>query len=335
MTISYPLAILSAFLVTFFLTPIFIRFLRRADIIGTDVHKLGKPFIPTSAGIPVAIGVFVTLMAYVFVKTFIYADSSELLFVFAAVTTMLLITFIGFLEDALHHRVRDKDGDNRSRIGGLKKWQRPLLTLPAAIPLMVIAAGDTTMSFPLIGDVNFGILYPLLLIPIGVVGAANMVNLLGGLNGIEAGMGIVYMAMLGLYAYVHNSAIAALIAFSTLGALLAIYYFNKYPARILPGDSIQYLLGASLASIAILGNLEKAALIVSIPFFIELILKLRGKLRNTTVGFVNEAGKIRSKYDEIYSLPHIWMRSGKWTEKQIVGFMILLELGVSCLIWIT
>jgi len=144
------------------------------------------------------------------------------------------------------------------------------------------------------------------------------------------------MLMLGLYAYfVANSAVAALIAFSTFGALVGMLYFNKYPAKLLPGDSIQYLLGASLVSIAVLGNMEKAALIVSIPFFIELCLKLKGGIRmpNTTVGFLNKEGKVQSHYKKIYSLPHIWMRSGKFSEKQIVLFMILMELSFASLIW--
>jgi UDP-N-acetylglucosamine--dolichyl-phosphate N-acetylglucosaminephosphotransferase len=329
------LAVLFSFAVTVLLTPIFIRFLRRASVIGTDIHKPGKPSLPASAGIPVALGIFFSLMFFVFIRTFLYENISEVVYVFAAVSTMLLITFIGFLDDLLHYRAKATNGDSRS--GGLRRWQKPLLTLPAAIPMMVIAAGHTTMSFPLLGDINFGLLYPLLLIPIGVVGAANMVNLLGGLNGLEASLGAVYMFMLGLYAYfVANSAVAALIAFSTFGALLGVLRFNKYPAKLLPGDSIQYLLGASLVSIAVLGNMEKAALIISIPFFIELLLKLRGGIRmpNTTVGFLNKNGKVQSHYKKIYSLPHIWMRSGKYTERQVVWFMILLQLGVSSLIWL-
>jgi len=334
MHIMSILTVLFSFAVTFLLTPIFIRFLRKAGIMGTDIHKANKPLLPTSAGIPVALGIFFSMMFFVFIRTFIYDNTGDLVYVFAAVATMLLITFIGFLDDLLHNKVKSADGDNRS--GGLRKLQKVILTLPAAIPLMVIAAGTTTMGFPFIGEINFGMLYPLILIPIGVVGAANMVNLLGGLNGMEASLGSVYMLMLGLYAYfVANSAVAALIAFSTFGALVGMLYFNKYPAKLLPGDSIQYLLGASLVSIAVLGNMEKAALIVSIPFFIELCLKLKGGIRmpNTTVGFLNKEGKVQSHYKKIYSLPHIWMRSGKFSEKQIVLFMILMELSFASLIW--
>ena len=96
---------------------------------------------------------------------------------------------------------------------------------------------------PFIGPVDFGILYPLLLIPIGVVGASNMVNLLGGLNGIETGMGLVYTGMLSIYAYTLQEFATAALGAIAFMALLAFLYYNKYPAKIFPGDSLTYLLG--------------------------------------------------------------------------------------------
>jgi len=38
------------------------------------------------------------------------------------------------------------------------------------------------------GAVDWGIFYPLAIIPIGIVGAANAYNMLAGYNGLEAGM---------------------------------------------------------------------------------------------------------------------------------------------------
>jgi len=90
---------------------------------------------------------------------------------------------------------------------------------------MVISAGETTMAIPLIGKVHFGIFYPLLLIPIGMAGASNAINLLAGFNGLEAGMGIVYFLGLGIFALLHGSAgsdvlngsVIFLTAFAALG----------------------------------------------------------------------------------------------------------------------
>lgn len=321
-----------SFLVVWLMTSWLIRYLNRIGLVVKDMNKESTPLVPLSGGLSVVAGVFAGLTTFIFFRTFfpstagLILDNSSLLHFFAGISVILIISFVGFIDDLIINRSHD-------RSSGLRQWQKPLITLAAAVPLMVVDAGTTVMGFPLLGEVDVGLLYPLLFIPLGVVGAANMVNMLGGFNGMETGMGIVYTGMLGLYAYVHQSYIGALIALVTFTALIGFYYYNKYPAKILPGDSLTYLLGAVLACIAILGNLEKATLIVSIPFFIEFLLKTRSKFRAQSYGYYKE-GKIHSKYSKIYSIPHIFTRTGKFTERQIVWFMILIELGFSSLIWV-
>jgi UDP-N-acetylglucosamine--dolichyl-phosphate N-acetylglucosaminephosphotransferase len=321
-----------SFLIVWFMTPWLVRYLRRIGLVVKDMNKEGTPLVPLSGGLTVMAGVFAGLMVFIFFRTFfpsttgLVLDNGALLHFFAGITTILLISFVGFIDDLVINTSRD-------RSSGLKQWQKPLLTLSAAIPLMVLDSGVTVMGFPFLGELDLGLLYPLFFIPIGVIGAANMVNMLGGFNGMEAGMGIVYTGMLGLYAYTHQSYVGALIALVTFTALIGFYFYNRYPAKILPGDSLTYLLGAVLACIAILGNMEKAALIVSIPFFIEFFLKARSKFKAQSYGYYKD-GKIHSKYKNVYSIPHIFTRTGKYTEKQITWFMILIELGFSSLIWL-
>ncbi|MBS3065117.1 MAG: hypothetical protein J4451_01305 [DPANN group archaeon] len=315
-----------SFVTTLIITPSVINYLKNIKLQVLDVHKIGEPSVPRSGGIAILPGIIGSLLALVFINVFVRQLNSDIIYLLAAIITLTLITFIGFFDDL---RIRmDSRGE-----GGLKQWQKPLLSFPAAIPLMAVVAGTTILALPFIGKVNFGIFYPLILVPIGVVGAANMVNMLEGLNGLGTGMGIVYTGSLGLFAYYHNAYIAAAIAFAVFGSLIAFWHFHKTPAKILAGDSLTYLLGATIATIAILGNIEKAALIISIPFFIELALKMRGGLRHTTIGKINSSGKLESKYDKIYSLPHIWMRTGKYTETQIVNYLILLQLFFAVLIW--
>ena len=75
-------------------------------------------------------------------------------------------------------------------------------------------------------------------------------------------------------------------------------------------------------------------MIASIPFFIEFVLKARAKFNAKSYGFYKN-GKIMSWHgDKIYSIPHIFSRTGKFTEKQITFFMILIQLFFSSLIWV-
>ena len=321
------LSLLLSFLVTFITTPYLIRYLKKIDLVVKDIHKPNTPLVPISGGLAVLGGVMAGLMWYIFIQTFYYETPETLLLLFGAITTILLISFIGFIDDLIIEKSKDESS-------GLKQWQKPILTLFAAVPLMVVKAGTSTMLIPFLGRIDIGLIYPLIFVPLGIVGASNMVNMLAGFNGSETGMGMVYIGMLGIYAYNFERYSAAAIAGITFCALLAFYFYNKVPAKILAGDSLTYLLGGVLVTIAVLGNIERAAIIASIPFFIEFLLKSRGKFKKKSIGTL-ENGKIKSLYGkEIYSIPHILTRTGKFTEKQVVYFMILVQLIFSSLMWV-
>jgi UDP-N-acetylglucosamine--dolichyl-phosphate N-acetylglucosaminephosphotransferase len=268
------------------------------------------------------------LLAYVGIETFVYGGQNTSLQLLAAVSSILIVTFSGLFDDlnVKSRTIKTKDGKNVKV--GFPQWLKPLLTLPAAIPLMVISAGETSMLIPLIGKVNFGVLYPLLLIPIGVVGMSNAVNLLGGFNGAEAGMGLVYMSSLGLYSLLYNlDPIGSVIFLVSAASLLAFLRYNWFPAKILPGDSLTYLLGALAIAGIVLGNIERAGIIAMTPFLIEFLLKARKKFKASCLGVVGEDEKIRSKYDgKIYSLTHIIMKFGNFTERQMTAILMLVEL---------
>lgn len=318
---------ITGFLVSYIISPYIIRYLRRIGLNVRDMAKFRPKHVPISGGLIVLTGTFISLMVLIFIRTFFQKNATSLSIIFASMCSILIITFIGFLDDLL---VKKTQGEYI----GLKRWQKPLLVLPAAIPLMVIKAGTTQMILPFFGVVDFGILYALVLVPIGLIGAANMVNMLAGFNGLEAGLGLMYTGSLGLYALYNNRLEASIIALAIFCSLLVFIIFNWTPAKVLPGDSLTYLLGAALAIIAIVGNIEKAALIISIPFFIEFFLKLRGNFKNQSYGYALENGKVKSLYDKIYSIPHLFTIKGKYTEKQIVIFTLLLYLPFALLIWI-
>jgi len=321
------LAAIMAFIVTYIATNWLIRYLRRIGMVVKDMNKKKTPLIPISGGLAVVSGIFIGIMIYIFFQTFYFKYTDTLIYLLASLISILMITLVGFLDDMIIKKSRESSS-------GLKQWQKPLLTLSAAVPLMVVNAGVTTLLLPFLGRTDVGLIYPLLFIPIGVVGAANMINMLAGLNGVEVGMGIVYVGMLGLYAFVNNREAAAVVALITLLSLIAFYFYNKYPAKILPGDSLTYLLGGVIATIAILGNIEKAAVIASIPFFIEFILKARSKFKAKSYGYYKN-GKIASYHkNKIYSIIHLFTRKAKYTERQIFWFMVMIELVFSSLIWV-
>jgi len=324
-------SVLISFLTTFLLTPRIIEFLWAAQIVAVDLHKKDRPQLPASGGICVGAGILAGILFFVGVHTFSPALSSlgsqtssiELL---AVISSILIVTISGLLDDlnVKTKAMQTKDGINVKI--GFPQWVKPLLTLPAAVPLMVISAGRSTMTLPFIGAVPFGDLYPLVIIPIGFVGASNVVNMLGGFNGLEAGMGVVYTLSLGLYALLNGRADAAVLLLTACVALLAFLRYNWYPAKILAGDSLTYLLGSLVAAGVIIGDMQKAGLIVMLPFIIEFVLKARSRFNASSLGKLRDDGKLDPPYGKkIYSWTHVLMNLDKLRERDVAIALIFIQ----------
>jgi UDP-N-acetylglucosamine--dolichyl-phosphate N-acetylglucosaminephosphotransferase len=123
--------------------------------------------------------------------------------------------------------------------------------------------------------IDFGIFYPMVLVPLGITGAANALNMLAGFNGLEVGMGIVAIGSLAIIAYLIGQATALIILMAALGALLATLYYNWYPAKVLVGDVGTLSIGAVIASAVVVGNYETAGVIIVIPYVVDFLIKAK------------------------------------------------------------
>ena len=124
----------------------------------------------------------------------------------------------------------------------------------------------------------------------------------------------------------------------TFTSLIAFLRYNRYPAKILPGDSLTYLLGSIVATGVVVGNMERAGMIIMIPFILQGILKFyslfKMKKFASDLGILQKDGSIKSKYGKkIYSLTHIVMNLGRFSEKQIAIILICVQIIFSMLIF--
>lgn len=315
---------------TYFFVPKFIRFLSAAGLTGRDIQKKNKPKIAEMGGPVILTGFLSGIFFFVWVKVFLYGSLENLIEIFAAISTILIITIVGIFDDlgSLQGRIKLKMLKGFKRIG-LKQWQKPLLTLPAAVPLMAIMTGNSSLTIPLIGTIDVGIFYPLLLVPLAVVVCSNAVNMLAGMNGLESGLGFILFSTLGIYSYLTNNIATMIIAFSFAAALLAFLKFNWYPAKILPGDSLPYAIGAVVAIIAIIGNMEKFVLYCFGLYILEFFLKLRSRFKAESFGILQKDGTLKAPYKKTYSLTHLVMKLGRLTEKQVVLVVLGLQVLIS------
>jgi UDP-N-acetylglucosamine--dolichyl-phosphate N-acetylglucosaminephosphotransferase len=319
------LVLLFSFVLTLFLTKKWVRSANAAQLIGKDMNKPDYPSVPRSGGLAVSIVICFALLIYIFLKTFslVGTPSVHVVEAFAISATVLLAGFIGFIDDMLGWKE------------GLTQLQKVLLTIPIALPLTVINAGQSIIQLPILGNVDLGLLYPLLIVPLGVIGSTNGFNLLAGYNGLEAGMGLIIFAVFGFTGLLVGRLWIALIAFVVCACLLAFLTFNWYPAKVFPGNSFTYAVGALIATLAILGNMERIALWLFIPYFLEILLYLRARVVDR-MGDVqafaksNTDGSLELPYEHLYDTTHlaIWVLKrvkDKVYERDVVLFLIVVQ----------
>jgi len=307
------ISILLSFLTTLFFTPIWIKKAKKASLVGRDLHKSSK-IIAESGGIAVIVAFFIGILSYVAIKTFYFKDSKNLIEIFSLLNVILIAGFVGFVDDVLGWKI------------GLTRKIRVLLLIGASVPLMVINAGESSMM-----GIEFGLIYPLILIPLGIVGASTTFNFIAGYNGLETSQGILILSSLAIVTYFTGNSWLSMICLTIVICLIGFYLFNKYPAKVFPGDVLTYPLGALIAIIAILGNIEKIAIFFFIPYIIETGLKVRGKLKRESFAKINSDGDLEIPYKKFYGLEHVAIFllkkiKGKVYEKEVVYLINLFQI---------
>jgi len=315
---------LASFLAALFVIPFWIRKAKRYGFVEKDVHKKNASAVGLG-GLAVVFSFLVGILAYVALEVFYLKDSSNLITIFAVLSSILIALVIGLVDDLLGWKI------------GLRKYQKILLPIFIALPIMAINAGASEITLPFIGKINIFFLYPLIAIPLGISGAANGFNIMGGYNGLEAGMGIIILFVQGIIAYLAGSTTAAVIAFCMVASLAAFLIYNKYPAKIFPGNTMTYAVGALIGIVAIIGNIEKFSLMLFIPYFIEGVLKLRGKLQKESFAKLLPDGSLSEPYKKYYGLEHVAIAiakkiKNKCYEYDVVKILWLFQIIIAAIV---
>jgi UDP-N-acetylglucosamine--dolichyl-phosphate N-acetylglucosaminephosphotransferase len=227
-----------SFLATRIVMPKIIKKMKEADIVGKDIHKSWKPVVAEMGGFGILFGFTLGMFSGVYMHEILAFPLVIVLVV------ILLVGMIGILDDLLALSSRDKF----------------LLLFIAGLPLIWAAPS------------NVGLLY-LITIPIALSIGSNLTNMLAGLNGIESGLGVISMTSLTIACIILGKYDVTIISMSMLGALIAFLYYNRYPAKIFPGDTGTLIIGAAVVCIAFIGRVKLIALIVLMPNIIDAALK--------------------------------------------------------------
>jgi len=255
------LVFLASLISTIVVTPIFIRRLKEAGVMGKDIHKQDGTQVAEMGGLAVVFGFSVgAFIAIPFMN-------GDLVSLFAAILAIMLTGLIGICDDLFG--IRQK----------FKAW----LPIFASIPLIAVQAGDHTMIVPFVGLVDFGVIYPLLFIPVGVTVLANASNMLAGYNGLEAGLGFIACSFIGIAGLIAGRPLVYVIMFAMAAACLGFLKYNKFPSRIFPGDVGTFTIGAAIASAVIIGNMEFVGVVASMPYIINGLITSFSVLRRKPI----------------------------------------------------
>eukprot|EP00041_Stephanoeca_diplocostata_P005418 m.61737 g.61737 ORF g.61737 m.61737 type:complete len:430 (+) comp15771_c0_seq1:341-1630(+) len=272
-----------AFVATFYLIPWFSPLFINAGLSGKDIGKVEKNVVAESQGTMASAVYLITMFLFIPFHFHPYLlNSKETDFphgrfveFICALLSICCMIFLGFADDVLN-----------------LKWRHKLL-LPtvASLPLLMVYLvnfGSTTIVVPeplrsVFGvTLDLGFLYYVYMGMLAVF-CTNAVNILAGINGVEAGQSFV----IGVSIVVHNAMqihrgaldhqnheLSLFLLLPFLGVTSALLYHNWYPSSCFVGDTFCYFSGMTFAVAGILGHFSKTMILFFIPQVLNFIFSV-------------------------------------------------------------
>ncbi|ASJ10457.1 UDP-N-acetylglucosamine--dolichyl-phosphate N-acetylglucosaminephosphotransferase [Thermococcus sp. P6] len=280
------------------LTPYVAGRMRRAGITGRDIHKKDLPQVPEMGGVAILIALPLAL------APFLGKSGPEVLTVF------LLFGIVGILDD----------------LTGLRQSHKVLLSLMVSLP---VAFFDVSPSLDFFGHtLKLGLLYPLFAV-LFVTGSANLVNMLAGFNGLEIGTSAIILGILGAL----TEGEARIMALTGMGVALGFLWWNRYPARVFPGDTGTLGMGALIGLVGITGKVEVYTAVLLLPHFLDFLVKawgVRFGVRRYGRTVLLPDGRLQAP--PYPSFLGFIMRRIRVTEPQLVAVVWTIELSLGLLL---
>jgi len=252
---------MAAMLITIFLGPRFIEYLRVKEF-GQQIREEGPQEHASKAGTPTMGGLILFLAIAVPYLVLSERDTQSL----AVLGVTLGAAALGFADDWI------KVSKRRSL--GLAARYKILVQIALAVGLWYVASEVVGLD-PVIksrifgGEIHIGSVLYLLLIFLVIAGASNAVNLTDGLDGLAAGScAIVLLAYLAITITTGQEGLALLSA-CLIGACIGFLWFNAFPASIFMGDTGSLGLGAAIGALAVMTQTEVLLIILGGIFVIE------------------------------------------------------------------
>ncbi len=327
------IAIIAAFGTAFYITKRWIPAAKYFGLVGKDMNKYGHPEVAEGGGVSVIMGISAGLFTYLFLKAFIFNTGDHVTEIYAIISTILIAGFLGFSDDILGWKK------------GLRQSRKVIFSSATVLPIVTLVLLNPQYNTFTYWGIPLWF-YALIIVPVGIIGATNAVNMVAGYNGLEAGLGIIILLTIAIHAFVLGEFWIAYIAVIGGAALLGFIIFNWYPAKVFPGDSLTYPLGAFIGTLVIVGNMEIFGILIFPLYFLKfgIYLYYRFIKHEDTVeefGIPDQKNYLSIPNGKITGVAHLLiMLQRKFhntaTERGVVITAYILQIGISIVaLWIS
>ena len=223
------LAVSTAFLIGFLLTPIVILVLKKMELMDSPGgRKIHSGFIPSMGGIAFVIATFIAVLSWLDAQYIM-----EIRFLLAAFGLMF---FVGLRDDMVN-------------MSAVQKLAGQFIS---AYLVVVMADIRFTSLYGFMGiyDLPLWISYGMSFFTILVL--TNSFNLIDGLDGLAGSISLVTFLFLGWWFFEADLMSYAVFSLILVGAVLSFLVYNWHPAKIFMGDTGSLSLGFALSVLTVL-----------------------------------------------------------------------------------
>jgi UDP-N-acetylglucosamine--dolichyl-phosphate N-acetylglucosaminephosphotransferase len=272
--------IILTFLYSAFATYVAIEYFREKLVekghVVEDRYKKNNPKIPTMGGLAMFTGIIIALaLAQLIIAKAIVGQ----LFIFYFIVTVY--TLYGIVDDLF---------------GFKKRYDKIIVLLVLSLPIASLISHTSVDVFGY--NLYLDGLLPYVIAPVFIMIVANLVNVYSGFNGQSSGLILILLMASTIKSYLLYGLDNLLYVMPILGAIIAFYPFNFYPAKILEGNAGQFMAGSALAAFLVVNKLEFFGFIILIPhtinFILDTIVLAVLKIPDVKFGKIREDGTLEA-----------------------------------------
>jgi len=217
----------TAFLIAFITLPVIIKFFIDKNLVDAPGRrKIHKKTKPSMGGISIFIGFLLSVFIWM---DFDYWNTTRFI-----IASLFIVFLLGVRDDIVPFRA-------------LHKLSGQII----AVVILLFSGVQIGSFYGLFGLGEIPQIVAYLFTGFVVILITNSFNLIDGLDGLAGSIGLVALSAFGVWFYMVDEIVFALLCFAMIGGILAFLVFNWEPSEIFMGDTGAMVIGMLLAILVI------------------------------------------------------------------------------------